>query len=70
MGFASLHPSYALPIERQVWKVRTNSIWYGSPRNQIQAFRAFQIARELHSLEPRQLSRHCLSGDFAGDPYT
>jgi hypothetical protein len=25
----------------------TDSIWYGSPQDQIQAFRAFQIAREF-----------------------
>jgi hypothetical protein len=25
----------------------TDSIWYGSPQDQIQAFRTFQIAREL-----------------------
>jgi uncharacterized protein len=25
----------------------TDSIWYGSPQDQIQAFRAFQISREL-----------------------
>ena len=27
----------------------TDSIWYGSPQDQIQAFRAFQIAPELRA---------------------
>jgi hypothetical protein len=31
--------------ERVLWG--TDSIWYGSPQDQIQAFRAFQIAEEL-----------------------
>jgi len=31
--------------ERVLWG--TDSIWYGSPQDQIQAFRAFQISREL-----------------------
>ena len=70
MGFASLHPSYASPIERQEWKVRTDSIWYGSPQDQLQAFRTFQIAPELHSQKPRQLGRLCPSQDFPAEPYT
>jgi hypothetical protein len=31
--------------DRILWG--TDSIWYGSPQDQIQAFRAFEIAREL-----------------------
>ena len=38
----------------------TDSIWYGSPQDQIQAFRSFQIADEV----ARQAR---LSGDHAGD---
>src|SRR5262249_29963243 len=32
-------------VDRLLWG--TDSIWYGSPQDQIQAFRAFQIAPEL-----------------------
>jgi hypothetical protein len=31
--------------KRVLWG--TDSIWYGSPQDQIQAFRAFQISREF-----------------------
>jgi hypothetical protein len=34
--------------ERVVWG--TDSIWYGSPQDQIQAFRTFEIAPELQEL--------------------
>ena len=37
----------------------TDSIWYGSPQDQIQAFRTFQIAPELRARHgyPEQTSR-------------
>jgi len=37
---------FFLDDDRLLWG--TDSIWYGSPQDQIQAFRAFQIAEALH----------------------
>ena len=36
----------------------TDSIWYGSPQDQIQAFRVFQISAELRGLHPRLPGDH------------
>ena len=44
----------------------TDSIWYGSPQDQIQAFRAFQIAPELRERTATRRSRRALRAKIFG----